>query len=114
MLTGLSGAAVAVRLRPRHGRSVALAGAAAQFTLLALTLFLTAKLWLWPLQDDPQWPVAHRLWAVLLPLPLVFLVAANGNPAARRWGRWGHRVMAFFVGFLPGGPYARSKSSLLL
>ncbi|MFI7028484.1 hypothetical protein ACIBK1_07230 [Microbispora rosea] len=109
VLTGLSGAAVAVRLRPRHGRSAALAGAAAQFGLLAVTLFLTAELWLWPLQDDPQWPVAHRLWLFLLPLPVACLLSANANPV----GRWSHRVMAFFVGFFLGGPYARMKSSLL-
>ncbi|MEU7890885.1 hypothetical protein AB0B54_35755 [Microbispora bryophytorum] len=109
VLTGLSGAAVAVRLRPRHGRSAALAGAAAQFGLLTVTLFLTAELWLWPLQDDPQWPVAHRLWLALLPLPVACLLLANANPV----GRWSHRVMAFFVGFFPCGPYARTTSSLL-
>lgn len=109
VLARLSGAAVAVRLRPRHGRSAALAGAAAQFTLLAITLFLTAELWLWPLQDDPQWPVAHRLWLVLLPLPVACLALAHGNPAKK----WSHRVMTFFVGFFLGDPYARTKSSLL-
>ncbi|MEU8192843.1 hypothetical protein AB0C10_03560 [Microbispora amethystogenes] len=83
VLTGLSGAAVAVRLRPRHGRAAALAGAAAQFALLSVTLFLTAELWLWPLQNDPQWPVAHRLWLVLLPLPAVCLALANRDAAAR-------------------------------
>ncbi|MEV5740301.1 sigma factor [Microbispora rosea] len=48
-------------------------------------------------------------WLFLLPLPVACLSLANGNPA----GRWSHRVMAFFVGFFLGGPYARMKSSLL-
>lgn len=77
VLAGLSGAAVAVRLRPAHGRTAALVGAAAQLALLVLTLFLTADLWMWPLQSDPRWPGAHRIWTAVLPLPLVALAVAN-------------------------------------
>lgn len=81
VLTGLSGAAVAVRIRPGHGRSAALLGAAVQSTLLVITLFLTADLWLWPLQSDLRWPGAHQAWLGLLPLPLACLAVAHRDLA---------------------------------
>lgn len=84
-LAGVAGAAVAAR--SGHHRSTALAGAAIQALLLALSLVLGGSWSPWPLPPAGTWDQVHRYWSVALVVCAAVLLAANRDEWPLRLSR---------------------------
>ncbi|WP_017579386.1 hypothetical protein [Nocardiopsis valliformis] len=75
ILTGL--ACTSVVRRRMNGYPAALIGSTVLLVLVAVSLMYRSEFWLWYPPSAPEWEGLHRVWAVLIPLPLLMLVVGN-------------------------------------